>query len=86
MSPVVAAGEDNSPLIAGLLVIPIVILFVCIWLLVDCSERWSRSNNRLTRFLCRRGREDSDVEAPNCRSGDSTLVGSSTSENQNSKV
>jgi hypothetical protein len=52
--PVVEASTASSKTIAALFAIPIVILFLCIWLAVSCSERWNKSDNRVKRYLERK--------------------------------
>jgi hypothetical protein len=60
--PVVEASTASSKTIAALFAIPIVILFLCIWLAVSCSERWNKSDNRVKRYLERKKRVSSTSE------------------------
>jgi hypothetical protein len=54
--PVVEASGDSSKTIAALFAIPVLILFLSVWLAVTCSERWNQSDNRVKRYLERQGR------------------------------
>ena len=61
--PSVEAPGDSSPTIAALFAILFFILFLSIWLAVACSEKWSKSDNRVKRVLerrKRRGRRESE--------------------------
>lgn len=57
--PVVEASEASSKTIAALFAIPVLILFLSLWLAVTCSERWNKSDNRVKRYLERKGRASS---------------------------
>jgi hypothetical protein len=49
--PVVEASAASSKTIAALFAIPVVILFLSIWLAVSCSERWNKSENKFKKYL-----------------------------------
>jgi hypothetical protein len=53
--PVEASGA-SSKTIAALFAIPVVILFLSIWLAVTCSECWNKSDNRVKKYLEHKGR------------------------------
>jgi hypothetical protein len=60
--PVVEASAASSKTIAALFSIPVVILFLSIWVAVSCSERWNRSDHRFKKYLERKKRASSSSE------------------------
>jgi hypothetical protein len=62
MMPVVETSAASSKTIAALFSIPVVILFLSIWLAVSCSERWNKSDNRVKKYLERKKQTSSSSE------------------------